>query len=790
MKRAAAVAALALAGALRPLVAQTGASTGGVARLVQQERLAHNWRRVLMIGAHPDDEDTELLTILARGDGVETAYLSLTRGDGGQNLIGPELGEALGVLRTEELASARRIDGGEQFFTRAFDFGFSKTASETFQFWNRDSILKDMVRIIRRFRPQVVISVWSGTPADGHGHHQASGILAPEAFRAAGDAARFPELATQEGLAPWQPAKFYRVARGGGAGTLTFNGGVIDTAVGLSLHQIAAESRAQHRSQNQGSLEDLGPSRTSVRLEARASGLTGPDDSLFAGIPPEPTVRDPHGDEARLIEANVVLDATTDQEQVTRGESVPATLRVWNAGHDTVQVTPAVTPDAAFDVAGGTCPSTPATVLPSALFTCQVTLRVRDTAAYSSPYYLAAPRIGAMFRWTGNPAIWGEPEAPPLSAAFAVSLGAASRMTVSREVVARIRDQVIGEVRRPVMVVPRVTVDLEPDVVLWPRAVTSRSFTVSLEHLASDTGVATVSLVVPPGWRTSAPQRVRFSRVGERTVARFTVTAPVSAPSGEYRIAPRAVFGGDTLTQRVERIRYSHVRDENIVTTAEARVVTTDIRFPAVGTIGYVRGGGDRVPEALQNAGVSVSVLGDDSLERGDLARYHVIVIGPRAYEADSALDRANPRLMQWLADGGTLVIQYQQTPYVRGGFAPAPLEIVSPTQSRVTDETAPVTFLAPALAILQAPNRIGAADFNGWIQERGLDFPVSWDKRWTPVLEMHDPGDTPRDGGLLVAHIGRGAAVYTGLSFFRELPAAVPGAWRLFANILGAGAH
>src|ERR1019366_2728477 len=207
------------------LPAQTGgAGTGGLARLAQERRLAGNWRRVLMIGAHPDDENTELLTILARGHGIETAYLSLTRGDGGQNLIGPELGEALGVLRTEELAAARRIDGGRQFFTRAFDFGFSKTAEETFRFWNRDSVLKDMVRVIRRFRPQVIISIWSGTPADGHGHHQASGILAPEAYHAAGDASRFPEL-VKDGLPPWQPSKFYRSVRGaGGAATLTFNG--------------------------------------------------------------------------------------------------------------------------------------------------------------------------------------------------------------------------------------------------------------------------------------------------------------------------------------------------------------------------------------------------------------------------------------------------------------------------------------------------------------------------------------------------------------------------------------
>ncbi|MGH7594565.1 MAG: PIG-L family deacetylase, partial [Gemmatimonadales bacterium] len=745
---------------------------------------------VLMIGAHPDDEDTELLTILARGQGMETAYLSLTRGDGGQNLIGSELGEALGVLRTEELASARHIDGGQQFFTRAYDFGFSKTAAETFRFWTRDSILKDMVRVIRRFRPQVVVSVWSGTPADGHGHHQVSGILSLEAYRAAGDSTRFPELQTQEHLPPWHPFKFYRSPRGGvGGPTLTFNGGVIDTSVGLSLHQIAARSRSQHRSQNQGNLENLGPSGTGLRLEERAAGITGPDDSLFAGIPAEPVpVPDTHAIEARLIEAGIVLDATTNDDEVAPGEALPVTLTIWNAGRDTARVSASMIGHDGFVSRAGTCQSNLQVLAPGALFRCSYTSTISSHAAPTAPYYLAKPRQSAMYQWSGDPAIWGAPSAPPLEAEFQVALGRGATLATIREVQDRFRDPVLGEVRRPVMIVPAIAVDLQPNRLLWPSGQRSHQFAVALEHLSRDSTDAMVSLVVPGGWTVSAPQRVHFTREGERAVIGFKVTVPIRTFLGRYRFAASVVAGTDTFDTGLYRIRYPHVRARNMVTAAQADVVVVDVDFPPLTAIGYVRGGGDLVPEAMANAGLPVTLLTGDALERGPLNRFKVIVIGPRAYEADESLVRANPRLMRWLETGGTLIVQYQQTPYVRGGFAPKPLNIVSPTQSRVTDETAPVTLIAKDNAVLRWPNRIGARDFDDWVQERGLDFPLTWDPAWTPILEMHDPGDTPRDGGLLIAKVGRGTAVYTGLAFHRQLPAVVPGAWRLWANLLGAG--
>lgn len=773
-----------------PAPAQTGGvGTGGAARLLQERRLDGNWRRVLMIGAHPDDEDTELLAILARGQGIEMGYLSLTRGDGGQNLIGSELGEALGVLRTEELATARRIDGGRQFFTRAYDFGFSKTLEETLRFWPRDSVVKDMVRIIRRLRPQVIVSAWSGTPADGHGHHQASGVLALDAFHAAGDPTKYPELKRDEGLDPWQPAKFYRSSRSAVVpATLTFDGGVIDPATGFSYHQIAVRSRAQHRSQNQGRLEDLGPSQTRIGLVERVPTITGPDDSLFAGIPREaPPIDDVHRAEVQLIENSVVVDATTDDDEVAAGQLLPVTLTVWNAGKEPVTVAMVLNHDG-YSMIGTSCVKTPVTVAAGTKLTCRQEVTVSPNARADSPYFLERPRTAGMYIWSGDPAVWGEPFAPPLTAEFRISTGAGPVGLVTREVQGRFLDPVQGELRRPVAIVPRIAVNLAPDRLLWPRNTTRHAFSVSLEHLARDTSTARVMLLLPSGWTTGPAQAVHFTREGEQARVRFDVVAPVGVAEGEYEVTAMVISGKDSLTTGLTRIRYPGITARNIATRAAATVVVADVKFPRRTAIGYVRGGGDLVPEAMTNAGLPVVLLTGEALERGPLDQFKVILIGPRAYEADESLVRANPRLMRWLSAGGTLIIQYQQMPYVRGGFPPRPFTLVPAAQSRVTDETAVVTILAKTHQVVQWPNMISAADFDHWVQERGLDFPPTYDPGWTPILSMHDPGEKPLDGGLLVTKVGKGTAVYTGLTFHRQLPATVPGAWRLFANLLGLG--
>lgn len=766
-----------------PLAAQDGGpGTGGIVRLAQAQRAQAEHRRVLVIGAHPDDEDTELITILSRGMGVETAYLSITRGEGGQNLIGEELGAALGVVRTEELLAARAVDGGRQFFTRAVDFGFSKSAEETLTFWPREEVLADIVRVIRRFRPHVVVSVWSGTAADGHGHHIASGLLAREAFDAAQDPRRFPA----GGLAHWQPLKFYRDYRATGPGT-TLQGGVLDPITGHSYRQIAARSRSQHRSQDMGTLEEVGPSERRIVLEAVASHLDiAADTALFAGIPNPSRTGGPAADAVQLINQGTVLDAYTAAHEVVPGQQISVTLLAWNAGADTVRTTFGWSEGNSVRfavVARPTCLDGEAVIPPGAVERCVIPMQVRSDADADEPYFLRSPPDGAMYRWDGDPTTWGDAFGPVLSGTFHVRGSGGTTAHASLPVTARSLSQELGEIRRPLHIVPRITLSVSPGQILWPDGASRQIFTVTAAHNAPEVTTAAIHLRVPDGWRVTPGQSGTFTVPGEQRVVRFEVDRPSEVTEGAFTFRAEAVAGVDTFRTGIERVNYPHISAQHLVHPAEALVTVAPVRFAQGRTIGYVRGAADRIPEALAAAGVDVTVLDLANPDVG-LDAYQVIVIGPRAYEVHAELARLHPRLLAWSARGGTLITQYQQYQYLSGGFAPLPLTIGRP-HDRVTDETAAVTLLDPAHRALRGPNVLAAADFDGWVQERGLYFARTWDPAWTPLLEMGDPGEAPLRGALLVAPYERGIVVYTGIAFFRQLPAAVPGAWKLFANLL-----
>lgn len=796
-------------------------STGGAVALAHQLRMLGHYKRVLVIGAHPDDEDTELLTILVRGEGAEAAYLSLNRGEGGQNVIGPELGEALGLLRTEELLAARRLDGAQQFFTRAYDFGFSKTLDDTWAHWPRDSILKDVVRIVRRFRPQIVVSIFSGTPRDGHGQHQAAGWAAQEAFVAAGDSTRFRELAREEGLAPWAPAKLYRSTRfDTAATTLVVDGGVLDAAVGKSYHQIAMAGRSLHRSQDMGQLQSIGPSRVRLallqdRTGAGAAGLWAGVDTTLGALPAGGPARadlDAHAAAAAAAQSGLVVDAVADAEQVVPGEAVSVVLTAWNTSSDTLEVTSSIRGDsAAFGVAA----EERRTVPPGELMRREVTLHVAPDAPPTQPYFLREPRAGDLYRWPADPSVKGLPfEPPPVIARFAVRGPKGAAFTVAREATARSNAKAVGEVRRPIAVVPRVAVRLLPDTLLWPEgAHAPRPFTVTLVHGAQDATSGVVRLVLPSGWPAAAEQRFSFSREGESRTFEFAVRPPAQLAPGRIDIRAEAVAGGRTYRSGVFAVDYPHIRPRTTVRPAVSAVQIAPLAVPRLARIGYVRGAADRVPEALQAVGLPVTLLDAHALERGDLGQYDAIVVGSRAYETEPALVRHNGRLLDYARAGGLVIVQYQQQDFFSQGYAPYPMTVggqrlrlddaparglaggsgpggarpAGPpvAHDRVTDERAPVRLLAPEHPALRVPNRIGPADWNGWVQERGLYFARSWDERYRPLLEMHDPGEAPLEGALLVASVGRGRYVYTGLSFFRQLPAGVPGAWRLVANLL-----
>ena len=797
-------------------LAPTG--TGGVAALaVDLQRLGAN-KRVLVIGAHPDDENNPLLTWLSLGTGADVAYLSLNRGEGGQNLIGPELGPELGLIRSEELLAARSVDGARQFFTRVYDYGFSKSADEAFRFWPRDTVLADVVAIIRQFRPQVVVSIWSGTPRDGHGQHQASGIVAQQAYELLKDST-------------WGPVKFYRsLYFDTAATTLRIPGGDLDPIEGQSYGQIATVSRNQHRSQNQGQLERPGPATIRLALIDARRHPAGPD-SFFAGVdtglagheryaalidsarralnPYRPadvlpyltralqTLTPADSQQRAILEpalasaAGVVVDGTADDGIVVPGERLQIEATVWNDGSGPVAID-------GIDVrspVGWTVETFGAPVADvgaGSIVTGRFAVTVASTAARTQPYFLARPLIGgerAMYDWTGVPAgLRGQPfDPPPLSIRARLRI-AGVPVTLTREVTYRYRDEVTGEVRRPIFVTRDFDVAVMPGLVVWPidgQAPAPRTFTAQVTNRARGGGTVTavVRLTVPPGWGPVPPESVSFHREDESRSVTFSVTPPAGVSPGTYTLRATATGSDGRVSEgALAVIDYPHIRPRALTHPSTVAVQVARLVLPSLARVGYVRGASDRVPEALTAVGVPIVLLDADTLARGDLSRYDAIVIGARAYETDQALVANNGRLLDYARDGGLLIVQYQEAPFVQGGFAPYRLSIA---HDRVTDETAPMTPLVPTHPVFHTPNAITEDDWHGWVQERGLYFAHDWDSTYTPLLESHDPGEGPLSGGLLVAPLGRGTYVYSGLSFFRQLPAGVIGAYRLFANLL-----
>jgi len=803
----------------------TPPGTGGVAALAGALKQLGANKRVLVIGAHPDDEDTELLAILSRGMGVRAAYLSLSRGEGGQNLIGPELGPELGIIRTEELLAARQLDGARQFFTRAYDFGFSKTADETFRFWPRDSLLVDVLAVIRRFRPQIVVSIFSGTPRDGHGQHQVAGIVARQAFETLRDSS-------------WGPVKLYRAAWSDtGATTLRLDGGALDPLAGRSYHQIAMAGRSRHRSQDMGQFERAGPSVDRLAFVEWRDGRRGTKDGdgLFAGVdtvlhgraryvalldsarvrlnPSRPaaivpllvralrelgrgTVGETDAEQRESLEhalaaaAGVAIDGFVDDGIVIPGERLEVEATVWNAGAGGVTLDGIdVTAPPGWKVERLDAATSP--VPQGALATRRFAVTVAPDAPRSQPYFLRHPLAGGLYDWTGTPADWrGLPFEPSLVEMAARLTIAGQPVTLCREVVYRYRDQGIGEVRRPIVVTQPFDVAVTPDLVVWPidgAAGGPRHFTITVTNRARGPAATQVVVTPPSGWAAAPAESLSFQREDEAKSLTVTVALPPGARPGVYALQAAAVTAGERKEGALAVIDYPHIRPRPVAHASTAELRAARIALPGVTRVGYVRGASDRVPEALQAVGVPLELLGPDTLARGDLSRYDAIVIGSRAYEVDAALVASNGRLLDYARTGGLVIVQYQQYPFVNGNFAPYRLSIARP-HDRVTDETAPVTERDAAHRVFHVPNEIGPDDWAGWVQERGLYFAHDWDAAYTPLLETHDPGEPPLFGGLLVAAVGQGTYVYTGLSFFRQLPAGVPGAYRLFANLLALG--
>jgi len=750
---------------------------------------------VLMIAAHPDDENTAVLAYFARGRHFRTGYLSLTRGEGGQNLIGSEQGEWMGVIRTQELMAARRLDGAEQFFTRAIDFGFSKTAEETLAKWGREKILGDAVWVIRTFQPDVILLRFSGTPRDGHGHHQSSAILGKEAFEAAADPARFPE----QKLAPWRAKRvlwnafsFNREMEREAEKTarLTIDTGEFDPLLGYSYGEIAGMSRSMHRSQGMGAPERKGSQRnffTVVAGEPATKDVFDGVDTAWSRVPGGASVdtalqsaiaafdlAKPAAIIPALMKARAEM-AKLDHPIAQRKLLELDELAVLASGLwlDANVARPFITPEEGYKIQI------------SAVNRSSAAVRLEAPAAaplpYNTPFTVSIDATGPELRVGAYSDSCCAPERGPVAEAkFRVAFKGGS-VEVTRPVRHRYIDDVRGELWRPLEVVPPIAVSFGERSLLFPDSqskrveVSARAFTPN--------AAAEVMLEAPEGWKIEpATQAVKLTRAGEQATLVFTVTPPAAASTGELRA--KGYYTARTIA-------YDHIPPQTVVTPAELRVVRAEVKTLSR-RIGYIMGAGDDMPQALRQWGAEVTLLSDDDLARADLSRYDAIVTGVRAYNVRPALRANHDRLVEYASHGGTMIVQYNTAtggPFGRESneldrIGPYP---ISTGRARTTVEESPLVPIKPDSPLLTAPNRITAADYEGWVQERGLYFASKWDDRYQPLWESHDPGEAPQQGATLSARVGKGVYIFTPMSWFRQLPAGVPGAHRIFANFVSA---
>jgi LmbE family N-acetylglucosaminyl deacetylase len=869
---------------LRPLPQDEG--TNGLALALRH--LATSGA-VLYVTAHPDDENNGVLVQLNRGRGLDTALLTLTRGDGGQNEIGPELFEALGILRTEELAAIHRFDAAAQYFSRAYEFGFSFSVEETFEKWGREEILRDVVRVVRTVRPDVILTLPLEAPGGGQ-HHQAAGRLAVEAFRAAADPARFPEQIA-EGLRPWQARKVYQGGVGGGnevdkeARTVTVDTSSYDPLLGMSSHQFGILARSNHKCQGASQLRALpGTGKAVYSLVDAEPAAAGREDDLLAGVDTtvEGLLRFARGQEAKApflaellrglaaqareaqeaysaqaadrmraalraglagaiqarsrIESSPLgaeakyelasrlrrkeadfqkalalahrldVEATVDDGDVTPGQSFVVKTRVWNRGTEPVGVD-----EIALHVPAGWTAARQAeparTIAAGQGVEIPFSVTVAEGARYSQPYWRRNPKVD---RYDIEiPAHHTLPWSPPdVTAVVRYTSGsgtAAVPATIETAAFYRYEGRWTGgEKQKVVNVVPALSVSLTPGVSVMPTGPGARrEFRVVVSNQAKGSSEAVVRVEVPAGWTVEpaqAPVALRFE--GDEVTSRFFVTAPAHTAAGEYSVRAVAAQGGREFRDGFQVIAYDHIQERHLFHPAASRVQAIDVQVAPV-TVGYVLGAGDEVPAAIAQLGLEATLLSPDDLAFGDLSRYSTIVTGIRAYQTRKDLRANNQRLIEYARAGGHVVVQYNKFEFNRlsdapsdfsgGGsatalspFAPYPASV---TYERVTLEDAPIHVLVPDHPFLTTPNRIGDADFAGWVQERGLYFLGAKDPHYVELLSSADPfpkNPGEKKGLLVDAPVGKGTWSYVGLGLWRQLPAGTPGAYRLLANILG----
>ena len=790
---------------------------------------------VLYVAAHPDDENTRLISYFSNQIHANTAYLSLTRGDGGQNLIGTEIRELLGVLRTQELLAARNIDGGQQFFTRANDFGFSKDPEETLTIWNKEAVLSDMVKRIRTFRPDIIINRFDHrTPGTTHGHHTSSAILSMEAFDLAANPTAYPQQLS--GLKTWQSSRvFFNTSwwfygseqnfnKSPKKGLISLNVGVFYPSLGVSNNEIASLASSQHLCQGFWRLNSRGEEMEYLEL---LKGSLPENQDIFQGINTKWT-RIPEGKaiEALLhpiqenfnfknpvthlpnllkayaliqqIEDHFWRDQKTDQiknliQEITGlylafesndayaspGETVSTTLKLL------ARNTPSVSLEAVQIKGAKTAKSIGVQPLElNKSRNISIPLEIAQTAPLSNPYWLNdTPSLG-MYQ-VADQSLIGLPESlPTVSANVFVKIGG-TPISFDIPLVYRYAKPDKGELWERFKILPAISVSLLNQVVLFPTEET-KIIAVNVQSFATNQQ-GSLSLKLPKDWKVEPlSQPFKLLEKGKSIRLNFTVSPPKNATEATATIS--ASTSTTEYTKSIIPIIYDHIPTQRVLVNAQAKFVRLDLKKQGE-RLGYIMGAGDKVPESLEAIGYQVELVDPTTINVKELKKYKAVILGIRALNVIEELAFKKQELVDYVSQGGVLISQYNTAN--RSGnneVSIAPFSFII-SSDRVTEENAAVKLLQPNHPVLSHPNTITEKDFEGWVQERGLYFPNQWHKSYTPLLEMKDRGESPKQGSLLVAPLGKGYFVYTGLSFFRELPAGVPGAYRLMANIISLGA-
>jgi LmbE family N-acetylglucosaminyl deacetylase len=858
--------------------------------------------RLMHTTAHPDDEDGGMMTLESRGKGDSVLLLTLNRGEGGQNKVGSGLFDELGIVRTLEQLAADRYYGVQQRFTRVVDFGFSKTADETFQKWGgHDAALGDVVRVIRTYRPDVLVTRFQGAPRDGHGNHQAAGIVTREAFRAAADPNRFPEQ-IKEGLLPWQAKKLYTDnVHPGEDYTVVFDTGAVNPALGMSYVQFAIQGLRHELSQGAGywhiepgqhldyyklidsvlpplpagahekdyfdgidtsvpaladrlgseqskvpqlksELEDFQDRINKASDEARKSPERAAEpllqalavmnnavsESEKAGLSPAARLdlmtrlqeKQQQCEKAVNLAMGTSLRATTapasgppnavppeeDALTVVSPGQVFLVIAKFHNGFDKPIEVRNVSLQGGEDWILGVYKGQNAELKPGEDYYANFRLRVPGDAAYTRPYFHRASPEDAVYQ-ISDPRYLTLPLLPPplhVTADYYVPRSKGHSFTFAghdvrlaeakgwqASVVAPVTvpyQDASGQQRDPTLAVgPAFSVMLNPPTQVVPLSDRSCRVSVDVRSLVSGAVSGTLRLELPQGWRAEPEQaRVAFTHRGEDRQTSFNV---VHAGLQEGRQRIRAVFdaAGTTYAEGYTEISRPDIETFYYYQPAVQQVSVVDVKVPQGLKVGYIMGAGDDIPQVLREIGMNVAMISAPELASGDLSHYDTIVLGIRAYDTQDAVRAQNARLLDYVKNGGTLMVQYNQqlTQFNDGKYTPYPTQ---ESHDRVTVEESPVQILAPQDGVFHYPNQITAKDFDGWVQERGLYFMDDWDGHFQPLLASSDPGESPLKGGLLLAHYGKGVYIYNAYSFFRELPTGVPGAIRLYVNLLSAG--